>query len=95
MSSSSKLRTKGRIPGIRREPLSSPDRCVECRLHWARLDEEQRARYDPPLGVKFRIRLKSGGTIDLCPRCAKVGKETLLERGIRTQREASRATIDV
>lgn len=83
-----------KLPPTRVEPRRRAATCSNCRLHAARLDDAQKARYKPPLGAMFRIRLGSGGTVAVCPRCWKGATDnngspcSLVDLGIYTQRQA-------
>lgn len=79
-------------------PREEKARCSSCRIHAARLDGLARARYVPELGIRFRVRAQSGGTVSICPRCTPIAWKqedgppkmaTLVEMGIVTQRQAS------
>lgn len=82
--------------------------CPTCRLNAARLGEEQRARYQPPLGAMFKVRTKPhrGGRLGythICPRCVRIpfirdGERqvgSLVEQGYVSQRQVRAAKVTI
>ena len=70
MKTTTRSNRKARRRAARVKPLTT-ETCVDCRLHAARLPETHKARYNPPLGVMFKVKL-GASIVRVCPRCRKL-----------------------